>query len=81
MKISKIIATASLVAAALGFSGAADAQRYNGDRDHSRFEHRDSRGDRGRHYGRDDRGHHFGRDRHQRCRTEWRHHHRVRVCR
>ena len=78
MKLTKIIAAAGLMAASLGASAGADAQRYNGDRDHGRYEHRDN-GD--RRYGSHDRGHHYGRDHHQRCRTEWRHHHRVRICR
>lgn len=81
MNITKIIAAAGLLAVALGASTGAEAQRYNGDRDHGRYEQRDNRGDRGQHYGRHDRGNHYGRDRHQRCRTEWRHHHRVRICR
>jgi hypothetical protein len=80
-EISMISATAGLTVGALGISGAAGAQRYNDDRDHGRFEQRGDRGDRGRHYGRNNRGHHYGSDRHQRCRTEWRHHHRVRICR
>ena len=78
MKLTKIIAAAGLLAATLGASASADAQRYNGDRDHGRYEHRDNRD---RHYGRHGRGHHYSWDRHQRCRTEWSHHHRVRICR
>lgn len=81
MTISRIIAAAGLLAAAICASASADAQRYGGDRDRGRYEQRDNRGDRGHHYGRNDRGRHYGRDRQQRCRTEWRHHHRVRICR
>lgn len=79
MTISKIIAGASLMAAAIGFSGAANAQRHDDNRDHGRYEQRGDRNDE-RHYGNNDRGHHYGRDRHQRCRTEWRHHRRVQIC-
>jgi hypothetical protein len=83
MKITHIAAAAGLVVAALGVSTSANAQDWRGDRDH-----REYRGDyRGhdRHDGRGydrDRGRHYGWDRHhRRCWTEWRHHHRVRVCR
>ncbi|MCC2976856.1 hypothetical protein LK533_09245 [Sphingomonas sp. PL-96] len=78
MKISKIVATAGLMLAALGAGTSAEAQRHNGDRDHGRYEQRD---DRGHHYGRNDRRRHQARKHHQRCRTVWRHHHRQRVCR
>jgi hypothetical protein len=74
MKIFQIAAAAGLVIASLGVSTAADAQ-YRGDRDgrpgwnHGRGDHRgDRRGWRGDRH-------------HQRCWTEWRHHHRVRICR
>jgi Ni/Co efflux regulator RcnB len=81
MKLIKLIAAAGLMTAALGVSAGANAQRYDHDRGNSRHEHRDSRDDRRHQYGRHDHGHHYGRDRYRRCRTEWRHHHRVRVCR
>ena len=81
MRMFHLAAAAGLVVAALGVGSSADAR-----------DHRDYRGngawhDQGRHdgYGHrryDDRrwnGH--GRRWHQRCWTEWRHHHRVRVCR
>lgn len=81
MRMSRIAAAAGLFIAALGLGGAADARHYDA---------RD-----GRHYGWND--HHRGRgyygprgyDRprgyayrhHPCCWTEWRHHHRIRVCR
>lgn len=73
MRMSHIAAAAGLFVSALGVGTAADAQPYHGDRwHHGDREHR------GRGF---DRGHDRGRDWHHRCRTEWRHHHRVRVCR
>ena len=78
MKIARMIVAAGLVVASLGASAAASAQDYG----HGRYERGyDDRGDRGRYH--DDRGHHYGWDRsygHQRCRTEWHHHHRVTRC-
>lgn len=80
MKIRNILATAGLAIAALGVSTAASAQTHNGnDRhyDHRQERHEVRRVD--RHY---DNGRHYGWDRHHRhCRVEWRHHHRVKICR
>jgi hypothetical protein len=86
MKFSTLFAAAGLMVAAIGTSAPAEAQ-YRGD--YSR--HYDRHDDRGRHHV-SDRGRHRGwnqgrpRARHghgyrQRCWTEWRRHHRVRVCR
>ncbi len=79
MKITHLIA-AGIALATLGLGTAATAQDYNrgnDQRDHRgdhRYDHRDDR----RYDHRDDRRH-YG---HQpRCHTEWRHHHRVRICR
>jgi len=77
MKIRNILAAAGLAVAALGASTGATAQTYNGGDRHYDRDDRDHRNDR-----RDDRGRHYGWDRHhQRCWVEWRHHHRVRICR
>ena len=73
MKLFHITAAAGLALVSLGTATVASAQPY----DHGRHEwrHDDGRhGDRGH-----DRGWHRGG--HDRCHTEWRHHHRVRVCR
>ncbi|CAN5537935.1 hypothetical protein BH09PSE4_BH09PSE4_14290 [soil metagenome] len=82
MKMFKLAAAAGLVIASMGVATAADAQQYRGDRsssyrhDDNRRDYRESRFDRGRHYGWRNNGHHR-----VRCWTEWRHHHRVRICR
>lgn len=79
MKITHILAAAGLAITALGAAAPASAQNW-----------RDHRGDdRGRYDRHDDRGRHNGWDRGRghgwnhgpRCHTEWRHHHRVRICR
>jgi Spy/CpxP family protein refolding chaperone len=71
MKLAKIIAAAGLTVAAVTMSTSADAQSWRHDRGHH------SSWDRGHHRGWDN--HH---NRHHRyCRTEWRHHHRVTICR
>jgi hypothetical protein len=90
MKMSRIAAIGGLFVAALGLGTAAEA-RPDGPRwDNGR--HYGRQYDRGHHYGHDrgygyDRGNYrrgprygFNGPRH-RCWTEWRHHHRVRVCR
>lgn len=93
MKIKHMIAAAGLAVAALGMSAGANAQtRHDGGWQHDRGQdsrsrdgyHRDDRGryDDRRHYGRhDDRGRRYAYGHHVRCHTEWRHHHRIRVCR
>ncbi|MDB5686045.1 MAG: hypothetical protein JWR77_634 [Rhizorhabdus sp.] len=72
MKILNIFAAAGIVIASMGVSVAADAQvrHDNGWRD----------GDHGRHQGwnRHDRR---WNNHHRNCHMEWRHHHKVRVCR
>jgi hypothetical protein len=84
MNILKTIAAAGLLLSTATIATSADAQdyRHGGDR----YGHHDR--DRGRDYNRNDRGRHYGWDRgrhgwnnHRRCWTEWRWHHRVRVCR
>ena len=83
MKITRMLAAAGLVVASLGVATVADAKdhgrghEYREDRGHDDrgYDRRHDRHDNGNHYGwRNGRGHH-------RCYTEWRHHHRVRVCR
>ncbi len=85
MKIRTMLLTAGLAIASLGVSTGANAQDYNGgDRHHDGYrnsDHRNDRRDDHRRDWRDDRGRHNGWNRHQRCWTEWHHHHRVRVCR
>jgi hypothetical protein len=84
MKIRNILAAAGLAVAALGAATSASAQTYNGgDRHYDRsYDHRsDRRYDRheDRRY---ERTRSYGWDRHHRhCWVEWRHHHRVTVCR
>lgn len=87
MKLTHLIA-AGLMIAGLGVSStAASAQ---GPRDDRRFEQRGDRGDRridhrGDRGDRNWRGHRGNRgprwNNHRRCRTEWRHHRRVQICR
>ena len=83
MKILHMLAAAGLMAAGLG-STAAEARDHRDYRGH-RYEQRyDQRHDRGNHYGwrNDHRGKHWrGNDWGRHCRTEWRHHQRVRICR
>ena len=84
MNILKTIAAAGLLLSTATIATSADAQdyRHGGDR----YGHHDR--DRGRGWDRGwDRGRHYGWDRgrgwggyHRRCWTEWRWHHRVRVC-
>ncbi len=73
MKLAKIIAAASLTVAAITMSTSADAQNWR---------HRD-RGHHGwnnNHHGWNNGHNRWGRH-HRYCRTEWRHHHRVTICR
>lgn len=80
MKFSHLIA-AGLMIAGLGVSTtAASAQGHRDDRryDQRADRHRDDRGDRN---WRGDRGRGPGFNNHRRCRTEWRHHRRVTICR
>ena len=77
MKIGTILTAIGMMAATLGVAGSAGAQHRDHDRDRGRYEQRDHRGPGMRH----DRGRRFERGHHQRCRTEFRHHRRVRVCR
>ncbi len=79
MKISHIFAATGLMVAAMTASTSADAQRYHGDRGW----HHGERGwhGRGYYYGPRWRPAHYYGWRYQRCWTEWRWHHRVRVCR
>ncbi|MEI9927057.1 MAG: hypothetical protein WDN44_04160 [Sphingomonas sp.] len=76
MKIAKIIAAAGLAVAAVAGASSADAQTYRHHR--GGYEHRYDRHVNRGHAGWN-RGHGWG---HRRiCRTEWRHHHRVTICR
>ena len=97
MKMRTMLLTAGLAIGSLGLGTGANAQNYNGgDRHHDEYRDNDQRNDRRydrrddhrrdwrddhRRDWRGDRGHHYGWDRHQRCWTEWHHHHRVRICR
>ena len=78
MKMSHIAAAAGLFIATLGVGSAADARPHrdvrwhDGYRDHGRHDYRHHGYYRGRGY---------AYRAHPRCWTEWRHHHRVRVCR
>lgn len=92
MKISHIFAATGLMVAAMTASTSADAQQWHGDRDRSHYDHGRGWGhDRGWHdRGWHDRGYWHGPRwrsaryegwRYPRCWTEWRWHHRVRVCR
>lgn len=88
MKFAHILAAASLIAG-IGVSTAASAQDYRGDRhdrryDDRRGDHRDWRGDRrgsdrryDRYHGRRAGWNNHGRN----CRTEWRNHRRIEICR
>lgn len=77
MKKFRLAAAAGLLLATMSVSTAAQADRgdrwQNGQHNDRRFN--DHRGDRRDYY----RHSNYRHDRH--CRTEWRHHHRVRVCR
>jgi hypothetical protein len=87
MRILKFSAALALIAGSLGLATGAQAQHYDHGRD--RMVRVDDRGDHARRddrrYRRDDRRY----SRHDRrgyrsarhCRTEWRHHRRIRVCR
>lgn len=75
MKLAKIIAAAGLTVAAVTMSTSASAQDWR----HNRGNDRHHGWDRGNHRGWDN-GRHHGWNNHRVCRTEWRHHHRVRVC-
>jgi Ni/Co efflux regulator RcnB len=77
MNILKTIAAAGLLLSTATIATSADAQdyRHGGDR----YGHHDRDRDRGWDRGYD-RGRH-GWNNHRRCWTEWRWHHRVRVCR
>ena len=96
MKIRTMLLTAGLAIASLGVSAGASAQTYNGgdrhqdgyrndgDRHDQGYRNNDRRDDRRDDHRRDwrgDRGRHNGWNRHQRCWTEWHHHHKVRGCR
>jgi len=77
MKLSRIAAIGGLFVAALSLGTAAEARP-----DHDKGRHHAQNHDRGNHYGRNVHrraNHRVVRSRH--CRTEWRHHRRVRVCR
>ena len=90
MKFTKLIAAGLAIATlSLGAAAPAEAQRYDRgysqdhrgpDRRDFRHDRRDDRRDDRRFNGRGDRGRHYGNYR-QRCRTEWRHHRRVQICR
>ena len=82
MQIIKSIMAAGLLLSTASIATAADAQdRHHGDRGSHFDRGRHGGWDRGRHYGWD-RGRHYGwGGYHRRCWTEWRWHHRVRVCR
>ena len=84
MKIRNILAAAGLAVAALGAATSASAQDYNGGNRHNdrSYDHRSDRRDDRRDDRRYDHGRHYSWDRHHRnCWVEWRHHHRVNVCR
>jgi Spy/CpxP family protein refolding chaperone len=72
MKLAKIIAAAGLTVAAVTMSTSADAQSWRHDRGHH------SSWNNGYHHGWNN---HRGWNHHRYCRTEWRHHHRVTICR
>ena len=75
MNLFKTIAAAGLaVVAVAGVSTSANAQNYR-DHRHDRYDRYDRR-----HYGWD-RGRHYGWNRHRVCRTHWRHHRPVTICR
>ncbi|MEG3164295.1 hypothetical protein U1701_06785 [Sphingomonas sp. PB2P19] len=80
MKFTQLIAAGLAVATlSIGVAAPAEAQRYDRgySQDHRGNDHHDRRDDRrfrGRGY---DRHHGYS----QRCRTEWRHHRRVQICR
>lgn len=76
MKLSHIMAAAGIALASLGAASGASAQPYQNGRHDRHYDN--GRHDDGRrwHGGRRWNGH--GRNR---CHTEWRHHHRVRICR
>ncbi len=81
MKIIKTIMAAGLLLSTATIATGAEAQNRHGDR----YGHHDRGRDYGRHHGGRgygwDRGRHYGWGRHyRRCWTEWRWHHRVRVC-
>lgn len=83
MKIAKFFVAAGLAVAALGVSGGAEARDWNHNGRPDRFDRHDRwhngprwNGNRGW-YGHDRRWNNHR----VRCWTEWRHHHRVRVCR
>ena len=83
MKIIKTIMAAGLLLSTATIATGAEAQSY---RHGDRYGHHDRGRDYGRHHGGRgygwDRGRHYGWNRfHRRCWTEWRWHHRVRVCR
>ena len=80
MKLTTLLA-AGLMAATVGAPGVASAQVYGGHGHYDR-DYREYRGDRHDRYDRRDYGYRHGGYRHgPRCWTEWRHHHRVRICR
>lgn len=86
MKLSMIFAAAGMVIASLGTSAVADAQPQRSDRHYESDRGRDRDDDRRGGYRdqRNDRGNHYGwnkKRKHQRCHTEWRRGHRVRICR
>ena len=89
MKLLHILAAAGLAVTSLAAAIPAEAQHlrdqpgWNDNRggDHGRGWDRGHRGDRGHGWDRG-RGHGWGRGGYgRRCHTEWRHHHRVRICR
>jgi Ni/Co efflux regulator RcnB len=86
MRLFKIFAAAGLLIASLGVSTVANAQPQRDDRHYQSDRGRD-RGNDGRgsyRNQRHDRGNHNGwskKRQHQRCHTEWRRGHRVRICR
>lgn len=85
MNILKTIAAAGLLLSTATIATSADAQDYrHGDRyghyDRDRGRGWDRGYDRGRHYGWVRGRHHGWGNYHRRCWTEWRWHHRVRVC-
>jgi len=83
MRIAKFILAAGLALATVAGASTASAQdrHHRGDRYEQRHDRYD-RYDRGRHHGWDNGRRNHGWNRHHRnCRTFWRHHRRVTVCR
>ncbi|WP_213979476.1 hypothetical protein [Sphingomonas sp. dw_22] len=78
--LTRIIAAAGIAVATIAAAAPAEAQRYRGDRHEQRYDRHDRGHHRGYNRGWDRRYAYRGRY-HRHCWVEWRHHHRVRICR